>query len=403
MPDFNMIAEEALQICKEVSKISSTSTMVKRFCLTNEMDQCHKFLEERFKSFFIIEKDRVGNILFKCKKYDKTKPTLLFGSHLDTVENAGMYDGILGVVIGLIMGQKFDDHEFNIDVVGFSDEEGGRFGCRFIGSLNFIGELPENYLEAFDKAELKLHEVISSKAPTSFMDYLLDRKPIFIEPHIEQGTVLDNGKKSIGIVECVSGQTLVEIIFKGKTAHAVNKWGRQDSLAVAADFISQSNSLPLLFKDAHLTVGKIFNHPNLSNVVSSQTSLQVDIRHTLNEVRIDLLDKITQLAKGIASIRELGCSIENFDRLSGVMDEKMNSVMEKLAISNDVEYMKLNSYAGHDSIIMATKIPSCLIFLRDRKGISHHPDESMEIDDLAEGFRFFYSLLSDYAREDLYK
>ena len=131
MPDFNMIAKEALQICYEVSKASSIPTIVKRFCLTDEMDLCHKLLQERFKSFFIIEKDRVGNILFKCKNYDKTKPTLLFGSHLDTVQNAGMYDGVLGVVIGLLVGENFNSHKFNVDVVGFSDEEGGRFGLSF--------------------------------------------------------------------------------------------------------------------------------------------------------------------------------------------------------------------------------------------------------------------------------
>jgi allantoate deiminase len=380
--------------------------MIKRFCLTDEMDQCHKILEERFKSFFIIEKDRVGNILFKCKRYDKTKPTLLFGSHLDTVENAGMYDGVLGVVIGLIIGQNFSGHKFNIDVVGFSDEEGGRFGCRFIGSLNFIGELPEDYLEACDNTGLKLREVISRKSFSlfeNFEGYLSERQPIFLEPHIEQGTVLEDRKKSIGIVKCISGQSLAKITFKGKTAHAVNKWGRQDSLASAADFIAQSNSLHSSIKDAHITVGKILNYPNLSNVVSSETSLQMDIRHTSNEVRIDLLDKIAKLAKGIASIRGVGSSIENLDRLSGIMDEEINATIEEIAMSNNVEYMKLNSYAGHDSTIMATKVPSCLIFLRDRKGISHHPDESMEIGDLAEGFRFFCSLVSGNIREDVHK
>ena len=288
----------------------------------------------------------------------------------------------------------------------FRMKKAADLACRFIGSLNFIGELPEDYLAACDSTGLKLHEVISGKSFSSFDDfegYLSERRPIFIEPHIEQGTVLEDRKKSIGIVKCISGQSLVKITFKGKTAHAVNKWGRQDSLASAADFISQSNSLHLSFKDAHLTVGKIFNHPNLSNVVSSETSLQMDIRHISNKVRVDLLDKITQLAKGVASMRGVDCSIENLDRFSGVMDEETNAMIEKIAISNNVEYMKLNSYAGHDSIIMATKIPSCLIFLRDRKGISHHPDESMEIDDLAEGFRFFYSLVNVYTCEGLYK
>lgn len=125
MLNYKKLTDGALTICDQVSRFSSNSDFIKRFSMTTEMDKSHEFLASLFYSHYIVEKDRVGNILFKNKKYNKNQQTLLFGSHLDTVENAGKYDGVLGVVIGLIIGRELANSGVNVDVVGFSDEEGG--------------------------------------------------------------------------------------------------------------------------------------------------------------------------------------------------------------------------------------------------------------------------------------
>lgn len=200
--------------------------------------------------------------------------------------------------------------------------------------------------------------------------------------------------KNIGIVQNISGQSLVKLVFEGKTAHAVEKWGRRNSLLSASDFISQSKVLSLACKDVHITIGNITNYPNLTNVVSNKTIIQVDVRHVSNEIRGDIVRKIIDLAEGISSIHDVDCSFETINRKSSKTNEEINTIMKSVLTDNGIKHKFLDSYAGHDAVILSEVVPTCLVFLRDRKGISHHPEESICPCGLEDGFRFFNACLT---------
>ena len=394
---YDKLAREVLTLCEEISRFSAFPQGIKRYCLTPEMDALHSYLQQKYKDIFYVQTDKVGNILFRNKKINKNnRKNVLIGSHLDTVDNAGKYDGILGVAIGLVVANKLNNSNAEFSVVGFSDEEGARFGCRFIGSLNFVDKLPESYLEKKDVDGISLgHEVLKRMEEdklSDFSNYLKSEKPIFIEPHIEQGLQLDKNNKSLGLVEKISGQTLCTIIFTGKSTHAVDKWSRQDSLVVASKLISQAHGLTLYDENVHITLGSIENYPNQSNVVSSKTIVKVDIRHVVEQIRKKVLQRLLACAKGIAIMHDTNMEINIENRETSIMNKNVLKIMKNSCRTEHIKYHPMHSYAGHDAMILNGNASSGLLFLRDRKGISHHPDELILMEDIVEALRFFHRL-----------
>jgi allantoate deiminase len=254
-------------------------------------------------------------------------------------------------------------------VVGFSEEEGVRFGFPFIGSLALIGELR---IEGTPIAEaIRAFGLDPDELPLA-----VAREPAlgYLEFHIEQGPALESLGASLGVVEAIAGQTRLELTFEGRAGHAgtTPMHLRQDAVAGAAEWIVAVESE--VRKIAHLvaTVGRIEAYPGASNVIAGRAKLSLDVRHLDDQIRRETVCHLINLAEGIAQRRQLTLSaIAQLDQAAMLMDPRFTS-----ALARQTPH-RMFSGAGHDAMIVARRMPAAMLFLRSPGGLSHHPDESV--------------------------
>ncbi len=214
------------------------------------------------------------------------------GSHLDTVRDAGAFDGILGVMMAIAIAGNYPPHQlpFDLEVIGFSEEEGVRFSVPFIGSRAVVGLLDEQTLNRTDTAGISMAQAIGDFGldPSRLSDATFHTTPLgFLEFHIEQGPVLDNARESVAIVEAIAGQTRALVKFIGSANHAGTTPMplRRDSLAAAAQWVSAVEQIAQSTPGLVATNGKINVHPNVSNVIPGEATVSLDVRHDKDEVR----------------------------------------------------------------------------------------------------------------------
>ena len=334
---------------------------------------------------------------------------LLMGSHLDTVPNAGAYDGILGVVLplavlGALQGRKLP---FAIEIVGFSEEEGVRFGTPFIGSRALVGSLDDEVLRRQDAQGISVRKAIENFGlnPAEIAQAVIGSDVFgYLEFHIEQGPVLENGGRPLGVVEAIAGQSRLEFTFTGQANHAgttpMNL--RRDALAGAAEWIgaverrAQTATQDTLGLVA--TVGAIQATPGAVNVIAGATRLSLDVRHQNDVARSAAVDYFVRQAEDIAKRRGLDVRWNiGMDQRSVLMDPFLVSQVEKAVAKAGCEPCRMVSGAGHDAMIMAAKVPSAMIFLRTPGGISHDPAETVEVGDVAKAIDCGLHLLNELA------
>ncbi len=334
-------------------------------------------------------------------------PRLMIGSHLDTVPNAGAYDGVLGVVLpiallGALNGRKLP---FAIEVVGFSEEEGVRFSTPFIGSRALVGSLDENLLRRQDAQGISIRKAIEdfglnpaeiAQAAMRDQDNVLG----YVEFHIEQGAVLENAGRPLGVVEAIAGQSRMELYFVGHANHAgttpMNL--RHDALAAAAEWIGAVERRALSTTGLVATVGAIRAKPGATNVIAGEARLSLDVRHRHDEARNAAVDYLVQLAEDVATRRGLRvqCNVL-MDQRAVPMDPFLVSQVEQAVSKAGCEPYRMVSGAGHDAMILAEKVPAAMIFLRTPGAISHDPAESVEVGDVTKAIECGLHLLDQLA------
>ena len=360
--------------------------------------------------------DAVGNLIGSYPTpaaIGSPAKVLLVGSHLDTVINAGRYDGPLGVLLGLAAVELIRDigfaRSFAIDVIGFCEEEGIRYRTPFIGSRWLIGAFETQLFEQVDERGVSMRLALQEffgEAVDSATPYDPDRVLGFIEPHIEQGPVLDREGLPIGVVDSIAGQTRATIRFTGGSGHAgtVPMSLRRDAMAGAAEWITRIETLGRRRSEAVATVGRIEVTPNVSNVIPSEAKLSLDVRHDVDEVRNELIVELLHEGEAIARRRGLSFAIDAQEQIPAVaMDETISALLAEGAAESGVEIRRLTSGAGHDAGVMARKFPTAMLFVRCREGISHQPDESVRVEDVAIALevlvRVIYKLASENGRQ----
>jgi allantoate deiminase len=317
-------------------------------------------------------------------------PTLYIGSHLDTVPNAGRYDGILGVVLGLALvealkGQKLG---YNIEVVGFSEEEGVRFKKPFFGSLALIGKFDKAFLEIKDPQGISLDQAIRAYGldPTQISQATFNGKALgYLEMHIEQGPVLEAKHIPLGVVEGIVGLNRLELRFTGKANHAgttpMNL--RQDALAGAAEWMGWVEREAQAEKGLVATVGQIGAKPGATNVIPGEVQLSLDVRHLEDGIREHSVAHLITHAQRIAERRGLKVNWESvLDQPAVAMDTDLTSALEQAVEAAGYPVHRMPSGAGHDAMMIAEKMPATMLFIRSPGGISHHPDEAVFEDDV---------------------
>ena len=331
--------------------------------------------------------DPIGNVIGRRRASHPDAPVLLIGSHLDSVRNAGRYDGVLGVLAAIATVEAVADADlpFRIDVIAFCDEEGLRFGSTFFGSLAVAGSLGEVHLGVTDADGITLAEALADAgyAPHRTADAAYDpaRTLGYLELHIEQGPRLERERVPLGVVPAIAGQTKASVAFNGRAAHAgtTPMDARRDALAGAAEWALAVERHARNAAGLVATVGRIQAEPGAVNVVAGRATCTLDVRHEADAVRIAAVEALRSTAEDIA--RERGLRIEwdvLVDDATAPLDEELATLLERLTGAPRVV-----SGAGHDAAVLARFTRAALLFVRCPGGVSHHPDEAVAEKDVA--------------------
>ena len=339
-----------------------------------------------------VRTDDIGNLIGRYE--GSGEETFVFGSHFDTVRDAGRYDGPLGVLIALACVERLHDRDerlpFAVEVVAFADEEGLRFGTTYLGSSYYAGAFDESLLELADSNGVTLAEAARSfggdpevllgtrSAPENAIGYC--------EVHIEQGPVLEERDLPVGVVSAITGLSRLKVGFSGMAGHAgtVPMEGRRDALCAASEFVLEAEAAAKAEPGSVATVGAISARPGAGNVIPGDVDLSLDVRHGDDAARERLRDRLRKRAGEIAASR--GCEHHWQARQESVAvpcDWRLGALLEAAIERAGVEAVRLPSGAGHDAAQMAVVCPAAMLFVRCKEGISHNPAESVEEDDVA--------------------
>lgn len=342
-----------------------------------------------------VWQDSVGNICGRYEGEQEGAPAILLGSHLDTVRNAGRYDGMLGVLaaIEVVHGLHQQGRRLKqaIEIVGFCDEEGTRFGITLLGSRGITGTWPESWLAQTDADGVSVAQAMVLAGLDPARIHLAARRPeeiaAYLELHIEQGPCLEQEGLALGVVEAINGARRLNCRFTGEAGHAgtVPMSHRKDALAAAAEWMVRVETLTREQGGNRVaTVGTLRCAPGAVNVIPGDVTLTLDIRGPHDQPLDALLDTLLNEAQAIASRRQLRFSAEEFYRIAATAcDSGLQQVLSAAVQAVQGRSLTLPSGAGHDAIAMAERWPSAMLFVRCKGGISHHPAESVTADDVA--------------------
>ena len=389
-------AARAIADCRRIALMTEEPGRTTRRFLTEPTHTVHALLRERMEALAMkVMVDAVGNMRGLWRPKGAGARRLIVGSHVDTVPNAGAFDGVLGVMlaiewVGIARELRLP---LAIEVIAFSEEEGMRYGVPFLGSRAVTGIFDTTMLAYEDAGGVRMDDAIRAFGldPAKIADAALDEQVLgFVEIHIEQGPVLETEGLPLAVVEGISGQTRLGLRFTGQANHAgttpMNL--RRDALAAAAEWITTVETQvreaaveqsPLL-KESGLvaTVGKIEIEPNAGNVIPGVVSVSLDLRCMSNRSRSHWTTELISDARAIARKRNIELEwVKKMDQRRVDMDQYL-SLRLKLAVeAAGFPLRTIPSGAGHDAMVMAARVPTAMLFLRSPGGISHHPSESV--------------------------
>jgi allantoate deiminase len=400
-------AREVVQCCRLLAEYSEEPGCTTRTFLTPPMREVHAHLRAWMeRSGMAVRLDDAGNLRGVYQASSPNPTRLFIGSHLDTVAHAGAFDGVLGVVlaIAIVDGLEHRRLPFSIEVVGFSEEEGVRFGVPFIGSRALVGSADEELLGRLDAHGRSIVDAIRDYGldPSSIAQARADADAIgYLEFHIEQGPVLDGLGVSLAVVDAIAGQSRFTMTFTGSANHAgtTPMYARRDALAGAAEWIGRVESLARDTRGLVATVGRITAVPGAANVIVGSCEVSLDVRHGDDAARVTAVATLLDEARRIASRRGLDVDWDTtLDQSSVAMNPALVATLERAVHARGLPVHRMASGAGHDAMIMAARMPAAMLFLRSPGGIGHHPDETVLEEDVAAALAVGHAFLDDLAR-----
>jgi allantoate deiminase len=378
----------------ELAQFSSSASELTRLYLTPEHKraalQVMSWMQQAGMTAAI---DAVGNVVGRYDGETGKAPSLLIGSHIDTVKNAGKYDGNLGVIVGIQAVAELNARgkrlPFAIEVIAFGDEEGVRFPVTLTGSRAVAGTLDLAALDSQDNEQISIREALQRFGcnPSEIQDVARQRKNVlgYVEVHIEQGPVLESSGLPVGVVTAISGASRFRIQVKGQAGHAgtVPMLLRKDAVAAAAEMIWSIEQLAEQNGELVATVGVLEAMPGAVNVIASAVHFTLDIRSPKDEVRLQAISMVQEKLKSIAARRRVEVSVEQtYDEAAVACAPEMVDGLEAAVMRSSVKPLRLPSGAGHDGLAMSTLCPIGMLFVRCRGGVSHNPAESVISDDV---------------------
>lgn len=411
-----MYLQRAQSILSRINELAAISE--ETHCITRTFGSpafvagCNKVLSWMQEAGLQARIDNIGNVrgTWRCNK--AYAQTLVIASHIDTVKNAGKFDGPLGVLLGLDIIAHFRSEDielpFNIELIAFSDEEGVRFHTTYLGSTTVTGTFDRTLLEKTDTNGVALREAIRTIGGDPAMldtDVILPNKWLaYFEVHIEQGPVLYQQQAPVAFVEGIAGQKRIRITFRGMAGHAgtVPMNMRQDALCAAAAFVLATEKWAWAEREKLVaTVGTLQISDAASNVIPGEVTCSLDLRSADNVLLEQVYTTLQQIIATICEQRRVSFEWELIQQTAPVTcDRKLNHMLAQSIIQSGYPVISLVSGAGHDAVPVSAVSPVCMLFVRCYKGISHHPLEDVEIADIAAAVKvsdhFIHRLIEVY-------
>lgn len=354
--------------CDELGAISEEPGRLTRTFASPAMRRANKLVGTWMRAAGLaVREDAAYNLLGRWHSAQRGAKTFLLGSHLDTVRDAGKYDGPLGVLTAIAAVQLLRERKmklpFHLEIAGFSDEEGVRYQTTYLGSRALAGTLA-----ATDLARIAEKQIVKARRPRGeFLGYA--------EVHIEQGPVLEKHNLPVGIVTAIAGQSRLRVEFQGVAGHAgtVPMGLRQDALAGAAELVLAAEDCGVLG-----TVGKLEVAPGASNVIPGHVALTLDVRDQNDLRRLAAVKRLHAKARSIAKRRGLKLTWTPVQQTAAVQcDKTLTQLFSNCVTRRGITPLKLPSGAGHDSVALSAICPVAMLFVRCKGGISHNPAESV--------------------------
>ncbi|MER3444294.1 MAG: Zn-dependent hydrolase, partial [Meiothermus sp.] len=313
MADLEALTRRVLSACADLARMSEEPGRITRTFLSPPMRQVHAYLKEWMERLGMsVWVDPIGNLRGYYPANKPTAPRLLLGSHLDTVPNGGAYDGALGVVLAIAVLEALGGRRlgYGVEVIGFSEEEGVRFGVPFLGSRALVGRADATLLALKDAQGVSVAQAVRDFGlePEHVREAALQGEVLgYLEFHIEQGPVLESLEYPLGLVEAIVGQSRLEVSFRGKANHAGTTpvHLRRDALAGAAEWIGLVEREAWGEPGLVATVGQIQALPGAGNVIPGEVRCSLDVRHTFDEVRTRSVAHLVTRAQQVAQRRGL--------------------------------------------------------------------------------------------------
>ncbi|WP_296666777.1 allantoate amidohydrolase [Demequina sp.] len=390
-------ANEVLRRCDVLAGISAMEGGIERTYLSPEHAAANAQVAQWVEAAGMRAwQDLAGNARGSYAGATPEAKTLLLGSHLDTVPNAGRYDGILGVMIAIaVVGRLQERGErlpVALEVLGFADEEGTRFGRTLLGSCAVAGTWETAWLDLRDGAGVSLRDALAAFGldPDAVGDAALDPEAVrgYLEVHIEQGPLLLDAGRPLGVVSGIMGAKRFDLSMEGRAGHAggVPMRHRRDALLGAAETAIAVEQVALA-EGVVGTVGEMRVLPGAANVIPGRAEFSLDVRAATDaqrdraweSIRARALDSaVSRRLTLVDTLRHVARATSSERRLSEAVEQGIR------AVTGDDAPLELLSKAGHDAMAIASLTPYAMLFVRcGNEGVSHHPDESVTQEDVA--------------------
>ncbi|MGO4570448.1 allantoate amidohydrolase [Microvirga sp. 2TAF3] len=336
--------------------------------------------------------DALGSVIGRIEGSNPDAPALLIGSHIDTVIDAGRYDGTLGVVLGIVVAEALRSQGIvpscPIEIAAFGDEENARFPTNLSTSYALSGHYNPTWLDSVDQAGIRLRDALARFGgdPAGIPALVRDPKRYrsYLEVHIEQGPQLEAKGLPVGIVSAINGVTRARATVIGEAGHAgtVPMAMRRDALAAAAEMVVAVEHTGSIRTDTVATVGVAQVQPGAINVIPARVDFTLDARSPDDAVRHAMVNDILAECENIARKRGVSLTIEPFmDSPATPMNRNLMARLEEAVTGAGIPPLHLASGAGHDAVAMAALCPVAMLFVRCKGGISHNPAESITVED----------------------
>ncbi len=397
--------------CEALAEISELQGGLTRVFLSPEQRRAsERVLGWMRKAGMSAREDEIGNVVGRYEGASPGLPCLMLGSHLDTVRNAGKYDGMLGVVAAIecvaSLAAEGRRLPFAIEIAGFADEEGARFGATLLGSRAIAGTFDRRALDAKDAAGLSMRDALIRYGldPDALGRAARKREELlaYAELHIEQGPVLEAEDLPVGVVTAINGFTRAQVTLHGTAGHAgtVPMKLRRDALSAAAECVLAVERICGRVPDLVGTVGRIEALPGAINVIPGEARFTLDLRAPDDAVRTRAVGEGSEAIEGICARRGLAAEIKRLqDNRAAACEPWLMAQMDAAVGAEGVKVRRLPSGAGHDGMALIAIADIAMLFVRCKGGVSHHPAEAITSEDAAAGARVLLRFIENFKPE----